>query len=558
MRHQFLAAAVLSVGAVALAGCRPADGEAVSVFDVSPDVRARQFGAEVRQFRVEIQPRSEGNGALGSVLSFVSEDGTARCAAGFVSSVGTRIYANQNELEFWCSPRNMPLILEWRSIDRPLPDYPTTTIGNVGGALFDYISNMFYDFESGRWVSLYPDDHAHLAGSRIYSLRREGDRTWLITHGLAGCHGLSVFSNLGYHGTFETNGQDFNAALIWRGSLVINAGGMTWSVDVPDAVEEVGCRRLEGWALIGEPNYVYAMFPVADWLLVGGGGWHRLEDPDYSCPTIYRITENGVTSIGMEPCKEREVTEIYGFAMYGDELVVGTYPDGRLYRMGLNRSVARRSPVPDMAERDADRPRYSESQALAVTAGHLLVGLYPWGEVAQVNDLGAESVYRLFHAPDRSAEREPFGSDARQAYCPDAELECIEGLSGEESWSQRVTTLAVFDGRVCAGTGNVFAQRHDPVTHSFISPELAANYGYVHCAAIPSQTLAQYQQIGRSEATFTVTRKYLVIHLGGRLAAARRHRLGPAALAAIAEAGGTIRIGVGPYGPAQATLNLKR
>jgi hypothetical protein len=120
----------------------------------------------------------------------------------------------------------------------------------------------------------------------------------------------------------------------------------------------------------------------------------------------------------------------------------------------------------------------------------------------------------------------------------------------EKAWGQRITSLAVFDGRVCAATGNRGGtppeSGDDPVPS-----HVARSYGEVFCALVPGHTMMPEPR-PRSKIRFVVTGAHVEIHVDGRRRSQREHRLDPRALQAIAA--GRVTVGQGSYGGFRGSL----
>ena len=121
------------------------------------------------------------------------------------------------------------------------------------------------------------------------------------------------------------------------------------------------------------------------------------------------------------------------------------------------------------------------------------------------------------------------------------------------AWGQRITTLAVFNGRLCAGTGNMSGSPWNADYHPMVPESLAQEYGRISCALIPNHTLGAIKWRRSLELTFKVTDRRLIIEQDGSEIASRNHTMTAEQVAAIAGAG-RIELGRGVYGRFQGTL----
>lgn len=529
----------------------------------------------IKRFDFNIKTRPAGNGALGSIFTYTSEDGSLTCGAGFVSSTGTRIYHNQNDLEFWCRPAHKASELNWVPLGRPLGDFPSSMLGNMEGRLFDYLAFKYYDFEKNEWRGMDAHVWNKLHGSSIYSWRKDGNEDYYITYGLANCPGLSVFSGRGYHGTVLT-GAEFNAATVWKSRLYANVDNKVMRYELARPTPYPRCNHLKGSALVKSPVYVYAMYPVADQLFIGGG-YLSETDPRFLCPNIYVVGKSEIRTLSIPKCSGRMIHEIYSFSLYDDSLLVGNYPNGTLEKITLPGMKIKRSFIPRLhpmtwadsklyydgttspvRSNTAEQYHYLESQTVTVSSGSLFLGMWPWGEIYQVNQDGTQDIYRMFGFPSRSNARQPFQQEGEAVYCTGGEKNmatrtCAHRDKIKEFWGQRITSLTVLNGRLCAGTGNTRAQRYDKHIHRFITEDQQQEYGKVYCADLVNQVLAEYRPAKEGRLSFFVTPKQLQIVIDGRLAASTFHKLGPIALKSLSGLGHVL-VGKGAYGPSQAVL----
>ena len=448
----------------------------------------------------------------------------------------------------------MPL-LEWQTLGQPRKRVVSSYVGNVQGALLEHNSRLTYDFHRNEWAPVAGTDIAHLGmqDAPLYSIRTDGGKTWIIVTRYLGrdmrylsrlrrgihrlvrgtriraveCRGLSILSDDGYYGTFEI-GTDYSAALVWKDTLFVNDAGRLLVAPMPRR-PTFGCNQIPGRVLIDQGDYVYTALPLNGALYLGGGG-HRRIARDSSCPPIYVASGSSYRVVELSDCRARSVNEIYGMAPYEGALYVGTFPDGFLRRVGPGQESASVVRIPAVGD---SAGRYFESQAVAATSGMLMVGLFPWGEVITVRG-DSQRVQRLFRAPHRRKDsHQPYAEEAgrRQCVTPGNAPDCVP-LPRPEFWGQRVTSLAVLDGRVCAGTGNTFSIPYDSAVHTMLTSELAQEYGAVHCALLPNQTLAPPPRAG-AKVSLVVTRTQLAILYDGAVVAARTHRLSAAQLASL-------------------------
>lgn len=101
-----------------------------------------------KSFHAELE--ADPAASLGTVFRWGAADMV--CAAGFINTNNARRASNQNDLEFWCRDRRSPAAdFRYSSLARPLAGHLKSSIANVDGKLFEYISGRIYDDEEGEW-----------------------------------------------------------------------------------------------------------------------------------------------------------------------------------------------------------------------------------------------------------------------------------------------------------------------------------------------------------------------------------------------------------------------
>lgn len=184
----------------------------------------------VREFSFDLTR----NAALPGGTVFEAGSGNVRCAAGFVHTVQSHTYANQNDLEFWCR-EGAAAPLQFQNIGKPSVAQYTSSVSNLDGKLYERIGKSIY--ENGAWRSLragelpIPNDAFPLA-----ILRRESETFVFTAYGSA-CAGVSLYSTRGYHGTYSEADWPTAAALWTDGASVpINAGNQMKVGPLPSPV----------------------------------------------------------------------------------------------------------------------------------------------------------------------------------------------------------------------------------------------------------------------------------------------------------------------------------
>lgn len=478
---------------------------------------------------------------LGSVFQWRgTEDLT--CAAGFIATNSSTISSNQNELEFWCKRAGIQTTREWRSLGRPTKRQIRSFVANVGGKLFDYESHRVH--RRANWIKYqsHEDGYAKRKGGSIARLQKVGDNRFSLVSEWNGCAGLSILSQDGYHGSIRGTSPTF---FIYAGRVYANLDLQIVSFPIGPGRDFEDCSfRVDGTVHNSEENRIYSMLPSDGALYVGGSLIGR------NCAELYQVRDGKLAEIpvavGRGYCEDRQINEFYSYTVFRDDLIIGTYPNGNLVRVRDGKAVLTDQPFGDVTRR-----RYRESQSLTIAAGDLFVGMYPWGEVFSL-PYGATDWRRkrIFAAPP---------IDGAFPYKV-AMTKMLLDLSANEkkqrarrrglfatAWGQRVTTLAVLNGRLCAGTGNMSGSPWSPDYHAMVSKTAAEQYGQVFCLDLPNQTAGNIRWKRSTRLTFKVTDRRLIVEQDNVEVFSATHELTDGELAVLSREGG-FEFGNGVYG----------
>lgn len=489
--------------------------------------------------------------SLGTVFYWRAADMV--CAAGFINTNSARRASNQNDLEFWCRDQKAPMAeFSFEALGRPIADHLKSMVANVNGKLFEYISGRVYDDVDGDWKPYTGgvDRYAHPLEGQPIRLQRSGDRRWSFLWHWRKCAGIAVVSDRGYHGSLSGK---ISSVFVFLDRIYANIDYKIVSYPIPPAAAGP-CRPIRGATVhVAAENWVYSMMPLNSAMIVGGSARGR------PCAALYRVSPARTTALQIPECGSRRITEFYSYLIYDEDLLVGTYPDGNLVRVSGDTARLTNAPIPVDEKKDSRR-RYYEAQSMTIAAGDLLVGMYPWGQLFR-RPFGVDSwsSQRLFTGPEISDELHPYyhamAAKLAEIVPPNPAKKKNRrtlGLFGS-AWGQRITTLAVFNGRLCAGTGNMSGSPWNAEYHPMVPEALAQEYGRIYCASIPNHALGAIKWQRSFDLTFKVTDRRLVIEQGGSEIASRNHTMTAEQVAAIAGAG-RIEFGRGVYGRFQGTL----
>jgi hypothetical protein len=504
--------------------------------------------SRVRQFSVSYQL----NGTARAGTLFEWRRGDLRCAAGFVSSLQSRVFANSGELEFWCRrSRDLP-VGPFKRLPKPDPAATQSRVANLDGRLIELDSQSVYGRHGWRPLP----GPAGLA--RIYTAQRVGDHD-VITGSANGCAGLSVWVDDTYRGTITVApGAVYSAVTVVGDVVWINLDGDTRRGTVPQT-PAAGCREIALDTVNDGAEYIYGYQPFRTEVVYGG------TSNASGCASFYRSGVSLPVFLDGAPCAGQRITEWYSFTRDRHGLLIGEYPEGTLMRYADGRVTDTGLARPDAEDWvGPDGTHYRESQSIVSSAGLLMVGLYPWSEILTVDQEGRHQTRRrLLDAPAKSpAVKLPYFEEATRFAVaqPDIgpDLTLPDGTSLREdprylsTWGERVPTIAVFNGRVCASTGNLGGARYDPELHPYLPPDLAARYGTVFCAPLANQTMSAGSLPAHGRLRFVISDGELRVYLDGQEIAHHRHQLRSADLELLRQRG-ELELGRGPYGDLEGT-----
>jgi hypothetical protein len=472
---------VVFLAVLAVSGC--SDGRSVVsvVYDVSYDAP--------EDYRVQRPP----------ALELTRTPSGMVCAADFVSSVETRFQTNANDLEFWCRDPERPFSLEWERLPKPHYGLTQAHIANYKGRLIELSSYQVWNEESATWAPL-PSVFAEFADGSTYFWQRLGadqvlhlkwgrcDNAYLLDAG--GTSYGTLPASTSYAMTFDTR-------------IAVMAGGDIGLADFP-ATTDHECDPLETSTIASGAGNSYggALYNGRFW--IGGSGGYNGNG------SLYSLTPVGAVGVYIEDDPTTE-WEYYAYSYLDDQLIIGLYPSGGHLLISPDLTAAyteQFAPVLDSDWTSDALPRYREAQAVVSSYGALFTGLYPWGEVV-VSDFLSEtnSRTRLLQHPARSAsKRLPYidetGALATRVIA--GEIEASEENKAESAWAQRIPTVAILSGKICASTATMNGVSYNPALHASIMAEHhAKNYGAVYCARLPGHVMFSGDLVGAHTLRFT-------------------------------------------------------
>lgn len=433
----------------------------------------------------------------GTLFSIKSRDGQFVCAAGFVNAVQTRYQTNANDLEFWCRDVTKPVVLSWERLPKPHPKLSQAHVANYAGTLVDATS--YQAWTSGGWKPL-GDIFPEFKNGKTLFWQRFGDGKFLhMKFGV--CAGQSLSAGGRHLGSFP---EDTPPTYVFAaGNRVVAAMNDTMATaaleDRPD------CQLIPFTTTATNVGRSYGGFAMGENVVIGGSS---LEG---NAP-LFILSKDEVKTINHPPTPHRVATEHYSYTFLAKELLIGLYPSGGVAAItpdGNYRYTEDYAPTFDDDWRAPDGMLYREMQAVVVSYGTLFGGLYPWGEVTRYDTYSKSNTRdRLISHPTRTGRLpsiEQSGAIMRQGHPKHTEA----------MWAQRVPTVAIFNGKVCASVASMRGTIYAPSLQTFMTAEQAADYGAVYCAKLDHQLLYSGDLPERGTFTFAIGNE-LTVSLDGR------------------------------------------
>jgi hypothetical protein len=462
----------------------------------------------------------------GTLFRITSTDGRYVCAAGFVNAVQTRYQTNSNDLEFWCRDVSKPVTLSWEKLPKPHPTLSQAYIANYAGTLVDATSYQAWTDDGWKPLgNIFPD----FANGTTLFWQRFGDGTFLhVKSGV--CSGRSLSAGGRHLGAFP---QDAPPTYVFTAGERLVAA-MNDTIATSTLQERPPCELIPFDIAASSAGRSYGGFAMGEDIVIGGSS-HEGNAP------LYILSKDEAKTINHDQTTGRIATEHYSYTFLANELLVGLYPSGGVAAItpdGDYRYTETYAPSLEDDWKAADGMLYREMQAAVVSYGTLFGGLYPWGEVTRYDTYSKTSTRdRLVSHPARTG---------RLPYMEESRAIMLQGhpKHTEAMWAQRVPTVAIFNGKVCASIGSMRGTIYGPSLQTFMTAEQAADYGSVFCAELEHQLLYSGDLPERGTFTFTIGDE-LTVSLDGRTlasTAAPRH---------ITErlAGATPKFETAAYGP---------
>lgn len=182
--------------------------------------------------------------------------------------------------------------------------------------------------------------------------------------------------------------------------------------------------------------------------------------------------------------------QAYSLTMLYDTLLIGHYPSGALYTYNGDGLAPFK---PDLPVLEGAAKDSREAQTLAMYAGELYVGVWPWGEVWRF-----DPDPRSWHFVCRVFDQPAVTSDVLEPYA--REMRDTEDVYNY--WGQRIMNLTSHDDALYIGTMNKQGKPFIAERHAFLSPLAVSQYGQTYRFDGGAQIAAQFKWKERTSFRF--------------------------------------------------------
>mgnify|MGYP005852674549 CR=1 FL=1 len=199
--------------------------------------------------------------------------------------------------------------------------------------------------------------------------------------------------------------------------------------------------------------------------------------------------------------------QAYSMINFRNKLLLGHYPSGKIFEIN-NNQIDTPLYIYNVPVRDDILAQEREVQTMAVYAGYLMCGLWPWGEVYGFDlNLNKWSFYqRFFQFPGYRKELTPFYD----------RIQFNSGIQNNQ-WGQRVTDLVPYGKYLAVNTSFKNVVFEDDKKYLFTDE--INQYGKVYLMEIPGQISSVINWKQETELKFICKNGVMQIYQDGELMA---------------------------------------
>jgi hypothetical protein len=440
--------------------------------------------------------------------------GETICAAGFATYSQTRTIASSRWLEFFCRA-NDPLKVT--DLGRIADDVYRPVLVSLPGRLLETTKGYVSTDGGATWTrdpSVIGVFSGQTVGRGALLFRRDGLNT------VVQFDGAELFRE---H-------KAARSGLFYRGRIAVAYDDNT--IVVCEWRPGTGCESKR--SLAHEPvSDFYAALGFGDAVYFVGGPSEPLNGKGHQ---IFRLLGDRIEKVYES---DHIYGQIYSAVVWRDRMLTGEFPDGYVYEFSpeTGRVVdLQRPPGPDVrlhfpaelypSNTDYWLDRYREAQSLALYAGRVYVGMFPWAQLFSSRDLRTWDVTRLAQAPDIDDDAGwPYRRRLEERIRP---MIAAGGLQKgapramPSFWAQRITAIVPTQDGIVAAVGNRSGGAYDPEGRDSVMARADIDqYGRVFRIRAPASIMMPFDwpAHGKVSMRFEITADGLAMSIDGKLVA---------------------------------------
>jgi hypothetical protein len=462
---------------------------------------------------------------------------------GFPNAAQTRGVLSFRHIEF--SARRANAAVEFEDLGRPSESAWLPSLRNVGAELVDASSGTVH--EKAGWLPY--SCRTPVPSAPLCTGTRVGDFDLLFQHGVEevfyGSHPVlaypgSIRTGLYYDGRIAVAHVDSDTSRAW--------------ISVAD--------WLPSWERAENVKRYHWVHAADIYAMIGWRGAIYFTDGADATPErtmrLYRITRSGIEIAAEHKHTYRGGNEGYGMAVCGDQLLIGHYPSGLVlaYDGEALKPVSFGHEINHLLGVGLNPYAYGEAQTIAVYAGAVWVGHYPWGYLLEGSaDLSAWRAHALFRGPAPQPNSCPYRNQVSARL---AALQASTGQSAEshhfydEMWARRIHSAAYSGNGMALGLGSRRGTVFDAARDEGIDPAELADYGVVRVARAPNVVVAPFPwpSGGRARICAHLTPTEMILSVNDTVVGRARHDLSTKEILAFR----TPQTGRGVYGESEVEI----
>ena len=417
--------------------------------------------AETR-IKVTVDRGPDRGQCFGSLFEVTSQDGKYVLGAGFQNAYNTRYRADRHAIQFFVRPTDAKRPFDAQALGRPNDNLTGSYLFARDEQVYStYGQAKVWDDESQSWKPTADSggtNETMRLGEKSLSFGNSSvvfDGDQLLEPPESGSYELFFYAN-GYLCFYHVDRR---------------GGPYRPFRDDRDGFSKLyACPWVPGQPKIDLANAHVMQLPVVGETTFA---WGQLGQQIVTGSNIggFYVFENGKWRMLLAP--DTKVSyQLYSSLGYGDKLLMGQYPTGRLFEYDGKQIRDVHGWPPVLAGVSANA---REAQTSVIYGGDLMVGVWPWGELWRYSPDKNEwfFVQRMFEHPELSADvTHPYDQENR-------------GNSPTNFWGQRVTSLVPIGADLFISTSAKAPRVWDPKPFPFLVNDQWKSYGTVYRATMP-------------------------------------------------------------------------